>query len=715
MFLIATQFKRVFFLIAALSLIASWSMAADNSAPQPPKLRHPEDNAVLRNFPRQVTFQWKDVSDRSGVTYFIQIDTNYPKPTGGSEWRRQVFGPLRDNTYTYTHVGDQDGRWCVWAVDGAGNIGKKSDTWSFTFYTAVPEGQQPVAQPYSMAERRVTPTPAPTPLPPTPAPSVSYTPPPMATPAPVSSNYWSQPLPQINAQSQLIDDLKGTASRQNSSPTEGTQTPPAIQPTSPSSGARLSAYPCEVNLKWEPISDSGITYTVEVETIYPFEGGGSAGRSQFYRNLTQPSVTHRHPGDYQGQWRVWAVNASGIPGPASAWRTFSFETDGASDKKQDLSNVAGPVESMPEANIPSPLTQEVASVAPTLAAQSAAPAVTPRADVTAAADSDTSAVATPILESPRDGAIIDDDENYVICKWQGIEGSKFTLEVQSYDAATGQWSSELYKNLTSMKKTANHTAPLPGRWRVMATYQGADSPWSAWRYFSYHGQGKGYDGPEATSQPLPYAQLAPQEDTLPPDAPALVSPANNSTITSPDRRVDLTWSSIQDSSGVSYTCVIETPLADGQWQAHRFHGLQESKLTYQNPKSGNARWWVIATDGAGNSSQPSAVHQMNFDPQAPPASATPQPLAPTTGAAVAPGDVDLTWSASAPTTRVEVQVLEDRTVGGGQWKSAVNQDVNGTSITAQIQPGYEVRWRVGIIGPDGKFTGSTWQYFHTGK
>jgi len=86
-----------------------------------------------------------------------------------------------------------------------------------------------------------------------------------------------------------------------------------------------------------------------------------------------------------------------------------------------------------------------------------------------------------MLDSPRDGAIIDDDEDYVICKWLPVEGAHYVLEKQTYDAATGQWNSEFFRNLTTTKKTANNKAPLPGRWRVMATMNSIEGPWSPWR------------------------------------------------------------------------------------------------------------------------------------------------------------------------------------------------------------------------------------------
>lgn len=702
-----TRLKPLIMMLT-LCLCAGTAMAADRSAPQAPRLISPNDGAVLRNFPRRVTFQWRDVSDRSGVVYYIQIDTNYPNGQGGGEWRRQVFGPLRDNTYIYTHVGDQQGMWSVWAVDGSGNEGERSETRSFTFYTAVPEDQAISAQPRSAMERVATPAPRRTPLPATPAPSVAMKPPDLTAPAPVNTNYWSQPLPQLASASTLAEELKGASVV--SHPTDGGS--PAVSLVSPGSGARLSNYPREVTLKWSEAKASGVAYTVEVQTIYPFEGGGSAARSQFYRNVSGTSVVHRHPGDYEGRWRVWYVDSNGTASAASDWRPFVYETDGVSQKKEELTAVAGAIESLPQASIPSPLTQEVASVAPKLQASlTAVPVVTPRVD-----GGDTggaSSIPAPMLDSPRDGAIIDDDEDYVICKWLPVEGARYVLEKQTYDAATGQWNSEFFRNLTTTKKTANHKAPLPGRWRVMATMNSIEGPWSPWRSFSYHGEGAQTDAPEATSRPQPFAQIPPDVDQLAPDAPVLIAPANSSAVTSADRRVELTWSGVQDPSGVSYTCVVETPGAGGQWQTARFPGLQEPKMSYQNPQAGSARWWVIAIDGAGNASQPSKVHEIAFQPDAGAAfagGAGVQPLAPTTGSAVAPGNVDLSWSAGSGAARVDVQVLENRSVGGGKWTTAVSQDVQGQSLTVQIQPDYQVRWRVSSGG-----TATAWQYFRTGK
>lgn len=701
--------------VAGFILLAASARGADRAAPRAPRLVSPPDEALFHNFPRRVTFQWREVSDRSGVVYYLQVDTYFPARSGYGEWQRQVFGPLTQTTYEYSHLGDQAGRWQVWAVDGAGNQGPASEERYFNFDTSVAEGQPSAAQPFSRFDRQ-TPMAA-APLGPTPAPAVRATPPVMRpVEALENTDYWSRVLPQLPAETSLVEDLVGSVSPFATGPGDSGLPAPAL--SAPAAGARLYGYPCEVNLRWQPVGEgASVTYTVEVQTVFPFEGGGSADRSQFYRGLSETSILHRHPGDYAGRWRVWAVDDAGRPGQASAWRSFTFETDQAQDRKDDLAAVQEALAAVADAPVPARLGGPVAPLAGAAGLGSAvmAPRVTPRPDAPQAV-AETESVPAPVQTEPPDGAIIDDDENYVICRWEGILGARFTLEVQTYDAATGTWDSDYYRNLVEAAKTANHQAPLRGRWRVMQAYMGVESPWSPWRNFTYHGEGKSVDPPEATSRPLPFAQLAAQADEEPPPVPALDSPADEAVVAAANRRVDLSWTEVRDPSGVSYICVVETPGEAGQWKASKFPGLQEPSLPYQNPRPGRARWWVLAVDGAGNVSDPSPVRELIFEPgmAAAPDSAVPQPLAPTTGAAVAPGDVNLDWASDGGTHRVEVQVLEPRAVGGGQWKQAVERDVAGTQLTVQIAPDYEVRWRVGRLEA-GVLNASPWQYFRTGK
>mgnify|MGYP003767417677 CR=1 FL=1 len=693
-------------IFAAILTLATPAHAAftfgDHTPPKAPLLRYPPDGTELHNFPRRITLEWSPVSDHSRVSYYVQVDTMYPSNDAGpGVWKSQVYGPMLQNRMNYTHIGDQQGRWMVWAVDGANNTGPKSETRYFTFNTA----------------KQATPKPTPKLVAVEPSSAVeTATPPAMETiqAGTTGSDFFTSPQPKLSTTAQMSQDLVGgTAGLTAASGGEDQTPPPVVHPLSPADGAHLGTYPCEVKLSWSPVKDaSSVTYTVEVQTVYPFEGGGTASRSQFYRNLTETSITHKHPGDYAGSWRVWAVDAAGNAGEPSAWRTFVFETTGTGARTKELSAVAGPMDSVPEAPVPAPLSHEVEAVAKAQLAM-VIPAVTPRAEDNFGGEG---SIPEPVMLSPRDGAIIDDDENYVICKWEAVEGARYTLEVQTYDANTGQWSSETYKNLSSTQKTADHTAPLKGRWRVQAVIKGAEGPWSSWRYFTYHGEGDKTDSPEAGATPGPYAQVAMEKDDRAPDSPQLLGPQDGALVKDANRRVDLTWSGVQDPSGVTYICAVETQSEKG-WEVHSFPNRIATKLTYQNPGKGNMRWWVVAVDGAGNQSKASRVQTVTFSPESSasaPANGAPQPLAPTTGAAVAPGNIELSWVSIASQAKVEVQILEPRQTGGGHWKSAAAQDVSGNSQPVQVPAGQQIRWRAGTPMSDGSIMFCAWQYFETG-
>ncbi|MCX7016429.1 MAG: hypothetical protein NTW86_28380, partial [Candidatus Sumerlaeota bacterium] len=681
-------------------LLAAAAHAADTSAPDTPRLRYPKDQEVFHHYPRTVRLEWEPVKDRSGVQYYVEIQTYYPKAAGGvGVWRSRTFGPLADTLLDYVHIGDQQAQWRVWAVDGAGNIGQKSVWRAFTFDTRLQAGANVESQ-----------TPRPTPAPAAPAqPAPAATPAAdhvvMHTPGPTPAETAAEaggpaapaeegvrpeflpaipegPEPALARESALAPELSGAG---GGAP-EGSASLPEITPLSPADGAKLSSYPREVTLSWKPASDAGLRYTVEVQTLFPFVdgGGGTSGRSEFYRNVEGGSVQHVPPGDYRGRWRVRAVDGDGREGPPSAWRSFSFDTKDSSQRQEDLKALT-----MPETGGGRPISRSIAGIPPSVAKAKkpvATPKITPRptaapaampgeggapapaAETTAAAQDSSGDPRIPIpdLLNPADGAIRDDDEDYVICKWAEVPDARYTLEKQTYDAQTNTWKSEFYRNLSGLSKSAEHEVLKRGRVRIRATIGGVEGPWSAWHNFTYHGEGAATDAPGATSRPVQPA--AARVDQQAPPTPGLISPEAGMVVRSPQRAVTLEWSPVSDESGVSYTCVVEIERPAGaanaqpRWESHAFARLRAPRLPYQNPAPGQARWYVVAVDGAGNQSQPTEARDLRFEAADAPADAAPgavKPLAPSGGAYVAPGQVLFTWTpgAGASQYRVEVQSL----------------------------------------------------------
>jgi hypothetical protein len=126
----------------------------DNMPPPIPSLISPTNGAyIIDNTP---TLDWFDVSDPSGVTYDLTIarDVEFTsialQKTGliSSNYELAVAEALAPDTYY----------WRVRAIDGAGNAGLWSESWSFTVSIAPPPPPPP---------RDNTPPPAPSLLSPT--------------------------------------------------------------------------------------------------------------------------------------------------------------------------------------------------------------------------------------------------------------------------------------------------------------------------------------------------------------------------------------------------------------------------------------------------------------------------------------------------------------------------------------------------------------------
>lgn len=100
--------------------------SADTTPPAAPTLISPANGSTTSD--TTPTFDWSDVADPSGVTYTLEIIGALTK-TG-----------LTASTYTLTGaeaLADGTYSWHVRAVDGAGNVGEWSATWSLTIETPV--------------------------------------------------------------------------------------------------------------------------------------------------------------------------------------------------------------------------------------------------------------------------------------------------------------------------------------------------------------------------------------------------------------------------------------------------------------------------------------------------------------------------------------------------------------------------------------------------
>jgi hypothetical protein len=100
--------------------------------PPAPTLVSPADGWVFRNYPRTATFTWNAVSFAGGVTYNVEVQIN----TG--TWQNHATpSGLGGTSYTMpAFIGDNQGRWRVWATSPTAGAGAKSDWRYFSFNTS---------------------------------------------------------------------------------------------------------------------------------------------------------------------------------------------------------------------------------------------------------------------------------------------------------------------------------------------------------------------------------------------------------------------------------------------------------------------------------------------------------------------------------------------------------------------------------------------------
>jgi WD40 repeat protein len=87
----------------------------------------PTDKSIFNHYPRTVTLRWSDVPGAKSYS----VETSF---LSGTSWSAAAQASnLRSTSYTYDFVGNQTGRWRVWAVDTAGRESPMSCWWEFTF------------------------------------------------------------------------------------------------------------------------------------------------------------------------------------------------------------------------------------------------------------------------------------------------------------------------------------------------------------------------------------------------------------------------------------------------------------------------------------------------------------------------------------------------------------------------------------------------------
>lgn len=95
-----------------------------------PALVSPSSGTVLRAYPRVTTLEWRAAPGAAKYLLEVQCDTCGSKP-----WATTVNTTTESTRYTFTWMGDNEGRWRVTSVSGNGSRSAPSEFWTFRYRT----------------------------------------------------------------------------------------------------------------------------------------------------------------------------------------------------------------------------------------------------------------------------------------------------------------------------------------------------------------------------------------------------------------------------------------------------------------------------------------------------------------------------------------------------------------------------------------------------
>jgi len=119
------------------------NLSSEETLP-PPRLLAPDDAAVMNHYPRKTIVKWESII--GAASYTVEIQFSGGSNSGATEWydlgehlryfpAAEYVPPVRINTtsFSFDWIGANLGRWRVWAIDGSGREGIKSEWRRFRF------------------------------------------------------------------------------------------------------------------------------------------------------------------------------------------------------------------------------------------------------------------------------------------------------------------------------------------------------------------------------------------------------------------------------------------------------------------------------------------------------------------------------------------------------------------------------------------------------
>jgi hypothetical protein len=119
------------------------NLSSEETLPAP-RLLAPDEGAVMNHYPRKTTVKWEPMI--GAASYTLEIQFLGGSDSGATEWcdlgehlryfpAAGYVPPVRINTtsFSFNWIGANMGRWRVWAIDGSGREGIKSEWRRFRF------------------------------------------------------------------------------------------------------------------------------------------------------------------------------------------------------------------------------------------------------------------------------------------------------------------------------------------------------------------------------------------------------------------------------------------------------------------------------------------------------------------------------------------------------------------------------------------------------